>query len=100
MNEFKLVVAADQTTARTPGISWGYGIGSNLNVIAYHNDKLVLYKPSSRDWSGTGCTETFEALYMLVEWIDLDRVKVIKEESPGKDWRKCRKAFIAECKEQ
>lgn len=96
---YKLLVAEDGKSAETPGVSWGYGIGSNLGVLARCNDKILLYKKHSVDFGGRGYSEGFAATYMLALWVDETHVRILKEETPGRDWQRCRKALIAECME-
>lgn len=98
MNRFRLILNQDGKTAKTPGVSWGYG-HPYLNIIYSCNDMLVLHKPTSSDFGGRSYSEIFPAMYMLAKWVDSDYVEVIKEESPGRHWKACRDKFIKECQE-
>lgn len=78
------------------GVSFGYGIGGRLDIIYRNGSYLIAYHKTSADWVGLGQTASVPATYMLVV-IDDKVATVIKDISPGYQWRKARKELIAEC---
>lgn len=82
----------------TPGISWGYGQGSVLNLIRRGEFYQVWHKPTTQDWVGRMAgPDTFPATYYLVS-ICGDRVrKEIESAEPGRKWRSERDRLVRKC---
>lgn len=64
MREFTIILK-DKNTIKTPGIDWGYGVGSELQIIYQKGKYLLLKRPACQNWVSRGEIETSPALYMI-----------------------------------
>jgi hypothetical protein len=85
-----------------PGVSFGYGIGSELPLLHRSGDYLVVKIPGSSDWSGIGETEYYGSEYLLCKLClhsigregSGDYLKILERKQPGRFWAKTKRDFI------
>jgi len=78
----------------TPGVTWGYGVGSSVQMIQPEDlvpeigDMAIIKIKGAANWCGVGMEPDYSPTeYLLVEFYTPERVKVLERVKPGRKWR-------------
>ena len=92
----------DGERLRCRGVDFGYG-NSDPWLIARGKHHAVIRGPGTHDWSGIGASSYYPAKWYLVRAEvtpkTLRVTEVIREEEPGRGWRRTKTRFVAEMKQ-
>lgn len=91
-------------TFRIDGIRlhfFGVDFGSVPHLIARSENHIVMRVPAHTAWASVGETKNYPSSWRLFRFKQAEKdkfkvVELVREEEPGRHWKKCKESMIAD----